>query len=410
MRVFASTSFKFADNEFIKADNQLDYLFVDEAGQFALANLLAITGAAKNIVLLGDQMQLEQTVQASHPGIAGSSSLQHVLNNEQVVPENRGVFLGCSYRMHPKICKPLSSVIYQNKLYSDDNNSTQKIIWDKQCNNRFASQEQGIQFVGVEHQGNSLESQEEALVVEQLVKSMLTSHYLKKHDSHAGIFPKPQSILEKDILVVSPYNQQVNLLKTKLTAKNKYPALQIGTVDKFQGQEAQVVIYSMAASNLSDSVRGISFLLNINRLNVAVSRAKTLAIIVSSNNLLDVTPKTILQVKQLNLYCSLIGQKQNIYKLKALNQNSKEVKTLSSNLSEQQFKVNSINSNQVVVELQNKESVSMNEEANEKKLIFPQSELEWQKRDPERVGNFNVNNWRNELSHILGDVNNVTNS
>jgi predicted RecB family nuclease len=266
--VTGATAFSFAND--LSYAESLDYLFVDEASQVNLANLVAASGAAKNIVLMGDQMQLEQPIQGSHPGQSGLSALEFMLKNHAVIPEDTGIFLERTYRMHPAICQPLSDVMYEGKLQADAANKNQAITIDQP---KRITQENGILSVTVQHECNSQSSEEEVIVVQQLIDELKTGSFTNK-DGHS------RRITDKDILVVAPYNMQVNLLKEKLKGE-----LKIGTIDKFQGQEAPVVIISMAVSDVEDSPRGLDFVFDINRLNVAISRAKALAIVVANQGL-----------------------------------------------------------------------------------------------------------------------------
>lgn len=266
--VIGATVYGFAKD--IAYETPIDYLFVDEASQVALANLVAVTGATKNIILMGDQMQLEQPIQGSHPGQAGSSALEFMLKGHAVIPEEQGVFLERTYRMHPNVCQPLSEIVYEGKLKTDADNANQSINIDAP---KLITQASGILPIKVNHEGNAQSSDEEVVVVQQLIDELITGTYTNKDGE---INP----ITEDDILVVAPYNMQVNLLKEKLSDN-----LKIGTIDKFQGQEAPVVIISMAVSDVEESSRGLDFVFDINRLNVAVSRAKALAIIVANDGL-----------------------------------------------------------------------------------------------------------------------------
>lgn len=279
---------------FVKDDcvnSPVDYLFVDEASQVALANLLAVTPVTSNIVLMGDQMQLEQPIQGSHPGVAKKSALEHLLQDHQVIPDNKGVFLDKTYRMHPKVCKPISDLVYESKLTSAETTVQQKVIYK---NNNLELAENGLQFVAVEHQNNTQESVEELEKI-KLVLAQLENSELIDEQGERRAFAK------KDILIVAPYNMQVNMLKENLSSDYR-----IGTIDKFQGQEGQVVIVSMASSAAEESARGVDFLFDVNRLNVAVSRAKALALIIASPDLLDTKASNPEQMKKINAFLSLV--------------------------------------------------------------------------------------------------------
>jgi uncharacterized protein len=287
-QIVGATVYGFANE--LSYNEPLDYLFVDEASQVALANLMAVSGAANNIILMGDQMQLEQPIQGSHPGQSGVSALEFMLMDYAVIPEDKGIFLERTYRMHPAVCAPLSEIVYEGKLQADEDNSKQAINIPKPL---LVTQAHGVLSVSVTHEDNIQSSEEEVWVVQQLVDELKTGTFTNK----AG---QQTPITDADILVIAPYNMQVNLLKEKLKGQ-----LKIGTIDKFQGQEAPVVIISMAISDIAESPRGLDFVLDINRLNVAVSRAQALAIIVANDGLENCTVNNLEQMAKVGLFCRL---------------------------------------------------------------------------------------------------------
>jgi uncharacterized protein len=287
-QIVGATVYGFANE--LSYNEPLDYLFVDEASQVALANLMAVSGAANNIILMGDQMQLEQPIQGSHPGQSGASALEFMLMDYAVIPEDKGIFLERTYRMHPAVCAPLSEIVYEGKLQADEDNSKQAINIPKPL---LVTQAHGVLSVSVTHEDNIQSSEEEVWVVQQLVDELKTGTFTNK----AG---QQTPITDADILVIAPYNMQVNLLKEKLKGQ-----LKIGTIDKFQGQEAPVVIISMAISDIAESPRGLDFVLDINRLNVAVSRAQALAIIVANDGLENCTVNNLEQMAKVGLFCRL---------------------------------------------------------------------------------------------------------
>lgn len=286
--LIGATIYAFA-HEFVR-EYPLDYLFVDEASQVALANLIAVSGTAKNIVLMGDQRQLEQPIQGAHPCKAGSSALEFMLGEHDVIPENQGIFLERTFRMHPNVCKPLSDMVYEGKLQSDENNHLQAVDIPSP---RYITCQNGILPVPVLHEGNRQSSLEEVELLKKMINELLTGTFTDKGNN-------TRAISYNDILVVAPYNMQVNLLKEHLPAEMK-----IGTIDKFQGQEAPVVIISMAVSDVEDSARGLDFVFDINRLNVAISRAQALAIIVSNKGLQDCHVSSLKQMERVSFYCRL---------------------------------------------------------------------------------------------------------
>ncbi|MDD4615999.1 MAG: TM0106 family RecB-like putative nuclease [Alphaproteobacteria bacterium] len=271
-------------------DQTLDYLFVDEAGQVSLANIVAMGSSAKNIVLVGYQMQLAQPIQGTHPGNSGLSALEYLLGNSATVPEDRGIFLSTTRRMHPQICQFISDAVYDGRLKPGQNNSRQKIILNKNADPE-AIISAGLRFVDVQHDGCAQKSEEEANRIRQTYASLLSM----KWGDEKGV---EQAITQNDILVVTPYNMQVDLLESTLPS-----GARVGTVDKFQGQEAAVVLISMATSSEEDLPRDIEFLFSRNRLNVAISRARCLAVIYANPKLLEIPCHHIHQMRLVNTLC-----------------------------------------------------------------------------------------------------------
>lgn len=276
------------------ADQQLDYLFVDEAGQVALGNLVAIGTSTKNIVLLGDQMQLGQPTQGIHPGCSGQSALEFLLEGKHTVPQDRGIFLGVSYRMHPSICKFISDTVYDGRLNSDEQAVNQ--VLKLSGNAHPALSTNGLVYLPIEHQDCTQSSDEEAELIRALMTSLLEQSFIDRHNQQ-------HALTLNDILVVTPYNLQVQKLKSILPE-----GARIGTVDKFQGQEAPVVIFSMVTSSGEDLPRDIEFLYSKNRLNVAISRAKALAIFIANPKLKTIQCKTPEQMALVNTLCCVTEQ------------------------------------------------------------------------------------------------------
>lgn len=285
-QLVAGTAWLFSKAEF---DQTFDYLFVDEAGQVALANLLALGTCARNLVLLGDPMQLGQPTQGVHPGHSGESGLEYLLDGRATVAPERGIFLPTSWRMAPAVCQFISEAVYDSRLQPEPDNARQQLVLGKQPDP--ALQTSGIRFLPIAHTGNSQRSEEEALRIRTLIDDLLRHHHIDRHG-------KKHRIGLEDILVVAPYNLQVNLLRQTLPA-----GARVGTVDKFQGQEAPVVIVSMATSSEDYLPRDIGFLFSKNRLNVAISRAQCFAIVVASPDLLTVKCNTVEQMALVNLLC-----------------------------------------------------------------------------------------------------------
>jgi len=282
----AGTAWLFADE---KLDQALDYLFVDEAGQVAVANLVAMGVSAKNIVLLGDQMQLGQPVQGIHPGRSGESSLEYLLKGLATIPPERGIFLKTTYRMHPDVCRFISDAVYDGRLEAEKDNGNQGLILGPDVHPVLKSA--GIQYIPIEHDTCSQRSAEEAELVKLLYANLLEQRYVDK-DGAAN------RMTGDNILVIAPYNMQVNLLKQVLP-----DGARVGTVDKFQGQEAEVVIVSMATSSGDYLPRFIEFLYSKNRMNVAISRAKCLALFIANPALMSIRCSTPEEMALVNTLC-----------------------------------------------------------------------------------------------------------
>jgi uncharacterized protein len=282
--VLGGTAWMWARPEFVDA---VDVLFVDEAGQMSLANVLAVSQSAENLVLLGDPQQLNQPTKASHPDGVAVSALQHILGSHKTIPEDRGIFLPTTWRMAPSLCRFSSEMYYESRLHAKPGLEHQIL------QNAGDLSGAGLRFVDVDHDGNRNYAPEEVDAVAQLVER-LTSGSVTWLDEK-GI---SRSIGTDEILVVAPYNTHVNRLLEKLPK-----GTHVGTVDKFQGQEAPVVIYSMATSRPEDAPRGLEFLYSPNRLNVATSRARCVAIIVASPHLFQPECRSVRQIKLANGLC-----------------------------------------------------------------------------------------------------------
>jgi uncharacterized protein len=284
--LIAGTAWLFSRPEM---DQKLDYLFVDEAGQVSLADIVATGLSAKNIVLVGDQMQLGQPTKGKHPGGSGVSGLDYLMGEWATVPENRGVFLEHTWRLHPKLCDFISDAFYDGKLKSAPCTFGQTLDLADDLGGMLSPF--GLRFVPVEHKWNTQRSDEEAALVKEAYQALLGRPWTNQK---GDIRP----ITAEDILVVSPYNMQVNLLKRTLPS-----GARVGTVDKFQGQEAAVVLVSMTASDADSAPRGIDFLFEKNRLNVALSRARCLSVVFCSPALLDVVCADLERMTLVNTAC-----------------------------------------------------------------------------------------------------------
>jgi len=268
------------------AAEAVDVLFIDEAAQMSLANVLAVSQAAKSIVLLGDPRQLEQPMQGSHPEGTDVSALDHILGEHATIPSGRGLFLAETWRLHPKICSFTSEMFYEGRLFSRPGLEKQTIV----SSSRLCGS--GLRYLPVYHQGNPSSSPEEADVVRDLVTGILRSNptWIDRDGVEAPIGLD-------DILVIAPYNAQVFELQERL------PHARVGTVDKFQGQEAPIVIYSMTTSSHADAPRGMEFLYSANRLNVATSRAKCVCVLVAAPAVFEAECRTPKQMQLANAFC-----------------------------------------------------------------------------------------------------------
>jgi superfamily I DNA and/or RNA helicase len=265
----------------------LDFLIVDEAGQISLANTLAVARAAKNLVLFGDPAQLDQPQKGVHPPGADASALEHLLGSALTLPPERGVFLPETRRLHPEVCRFTSEAFYDSRLLPIAGLEKQRI------DGPGVFSGSGLRFIAVEHSGNTNRADEEVAVIVEQVEALLRSN--AQWTDQAGT-KKPLG--PEGVLVIAPYNAQVAELKRRLP-----PAVRAGTVDKFQGKEAPIVIYSMTSSTGEDAPRGLEFLFSKNRLNVATSRARALVVLVASPKLLQVRCRTPRQMQLMNALC-----------------------------------------------------------------------------------------------------------
>jgi len=284
--VVGGTAWFFSRDENVQA---FDWLFVDEAGQVGLANMAAMGRAARNIVLVGDPRQLPQVIQGAHPEPANLSCLEWMLGEHATVPADRGIFLPTSRRMHPEVCRFISEQVYEGRLTSHPDTS-------HQCVTGTALPEAGAFWVPVVHEGNAQIAQEEVAVIGKTVTELLDGSWTEKDGS-------TRPMRETDIIVVAPYNAQVNALRDALPL-----GVRVGTVDKFQGQEAPVCLVSMTASSAEETSRGMEFQFSLNRINVAVSRAKGLALVFGAPRLREAKCNTVDQMQLVNTLCALPHQ------------------------------------------------------------------------------------------------------
>ena len=288
--IVGGTVWLFSRSEHAKA---YDYLFVDEAGQVGLANLVAMARCACNLVLIGDPRQLPQVIQAAHPGPVGLSGLEYLLGDNLTIPNERGIFLETTQRMHPDLCRFISEQVYEGRLKSHPDTAIQGIKasdWPSS----------GAYFVPVTHDSNIQIAREEIDAIKSCISDLLAGAWTDKR----GI---TRALSEKDIIVVAPYNAQTNALQDALPKE-----IRVGTVDKFQGQEAPICIVSMTSSSAEDSSRGMEFLLSLNRLNVAISRGKALSLVFGSPKLRATSCTSVDQMRLVNTLCALNIWKHNL--------------------------------------------------------------------------------------------------
>ena len=183
VQVAAGTAWLWARPEFAES---VDVLFVDEAGQMSLADVLAVSQAAESIVLLGDPQQLEQPIQGTHPPGVEVSALQHVLGNSETMPADSGLFLNETWRLAPAICQFTSELFYENRLKPRAGLDQQKLTGPS----RFAGS--GLWFVPAFHEGNQSSSDEEATTVLEIVENLLREGVSWMDMKGEPPFPHPQ--------------------------------------------------------------------------------------------------------------------------------------------------------------------------------------------------------------------------
>lgn len=281
--VVGGTAFFFAREENVQA---YDWLFVDEAGQVGLANMAAMGRSAKNIVLVGDPRQLPQVIQGAHPEPANLSCLDWMLGDHATIPPDRGIFLPITRRMHPDVCRFISDQVYEGRLISHADTVRRGV-----SGTSFPAA--GAFWVPVNHEGNAQIASEEVAAIQDTIDDLLTGTWTEKDGTE-------RPMRRSDIIVVAPYNTQVNALQDALPDD-----IRVGTVDKFQGQEAPVCLVSMTASSAEETSRGMEFLFSLNRINVAVSRAKGLALVFGSPRLREAKCDTVEQMQLINTLCAL---------------------------------------------------------------------------------------------------------
>jgi predicted RecB family nuclease len=289
--VAAGTAWLLTRPEF---DGALDVLFVEEAGQMSLANAVAMATAARSIVLLGDPNQLPQVSQAVHPPGAGASALGHLVGSDVTVRPDRGLFLDTTYRMHPAVNSYVSEAFYDGRLGADPSTSLQVVARGAGSGLNGA----GIRWFPIVHDGNASRSREEAERIADTLEALVGRPWTDQH----GL---TRPLEAADLIVVAPFNAHVAVIGETVHRRLGFRP-RVGTVDKFQGQEGAVAIYSMASSTRDDAPRDMDFLYSRNRLNVAVSRARSIAIVIASPALLEASCRTPDQIRLVNALCRLV--------------------------------------------------------------------------------------------------------
>jgi predicted RecB family nuclease len=282
--LYAGTAWAFVAPDM---DGALDYLFVDEAGQMALPTALAAATSARNVVLLGDPLQLPHVRHTAHPGDVGSSVLENLLGDDlRPVPPDRGVLLDRTWRMHADVCRFISDLIYEGRLHPIESCNVQRV-------DSPGLSGTGIRYIAVDHADARLRSIEEARAIADQIELLLQGTVTEASGRRRPFEPR-------DVIVVTPYNAQRLCIEAELRSRGSACAeVAVGTVDKFQGQQAYVVFFSSAKSSLEDAPRGVEFIFDRNRLNVAISRARALAVYVGSPSLFDASPSSISRVRAL---------------------------------------------------------------------------------------------------------------
>jgi len=287
VNVLGGTSWMWARPEYCEV---VDALFIDEAGQMALADVVAVGQCAKNLVLIGDPQQLERPLKGSHPDGAEKSALEHLMGAHRTIPPEMGMLLPETWRMHPRVCEFTSEIFYEGRLRSRD------VLRHRLLAGHSWLTGAGLWFVPASHAGNRNSSAEEVGIIDTIVTSLVAP----------GVkwFPSMGNSKQmelKDVLIVAPYNAQVSDLLVQLPA-----GARVGTVDKFQGQEAPVVIYSLTSSTPEEAPRGMEFLYSLNRFNVATSRAMIAVIVVGSPRLFEPECKSPRQMQLANAFCAYL--------------------------------------------------------------------------------------------------------
>ena len=299
VQVLGGTAWLWSREEFSET---ADVLFVDEAGQMSLANVLAIAPCADSLVLLGDPRQLDQPLQGTHPEGTEVSALEHLLQGRKTIADDRGLFLEETWRLHPSICRLTSELFYEDRLTPRAGLERQAILGAGPIEGA------GLWFLPVAHDGNQSSSPEEVEAIASLVARLTGG---SGDGGPARLWRKADGtehpLRLQDLLIIAPYNAQVSDLSARLPRDAR-----VGTVDRFQGQEAPVVIYSMTTSSPADAPRGMEFLYSLNRFNVATSRARCACVVVGNPRLFEPECQTPRQMQLANACCRYLELAQEL--------------------------------------------------------------------------------------------------
>lgn len=290
--LFGGTVWDYVSERRVPAES-LDVLVVDEAGQFSLTNTVAAARAARSVLLLGDPQQLPQVSTGVHPYPVDVSALGWLSDGAAALDPRFGYFLGESWRMDSALCERVSWLSYDGALASAAATAGRAL----------RGVAPGVVSYPVEHAGCSVRSVQEAQAVVDCVRELLGREWVPA----AGAEPRP--LAAEDCIVVAAYNAQVDCVREALIAAgladSSGAGVRVGTVDKFQGQEAAVVLVSLASSRV-DSGRGAGFVLSPNRLNVAVSRGQWQAVLVHSPWVARSVPQDVEEVLALSGFAGLV--------------------------------------------------------------------------------------------------------
>jgi hypothetical protein len=286
--VVGGTAWAWTRPEFREA---FDTVVIDEAGQFSLAMAVSVATAGRDLILLGDPQQLTQPIQGTHPDGAEISALEHLLQGHKTLPEGKGLFLDQTFRMHPSVTRYVSQSFYEGRLESVPDAERVALAGTDGFDGA------GVSYVPVEHEGRDGTAPEEVVAVHAVVRRLLRPG--ARFTDRYGV---TRPLRANDVLVIAPFNRHVEALARELGAE-----VRVGTVDKLQGQEAPVVVYALGVSSQGLAPRGLEFLFDLHRINVAVSRAQARAVVVASPRLFEEVPGTVSGLRLANAHVRLVG-------------------------------------------------------------------------------------------------------